>query len=194
MLENITTFKSLMIVKNVIMQRHRNRNVRNQGRKGWERKKKVSICDWKKPMGTVIEEKRKGRRGWNHTVFVDFANHPTIPGKVREVFLGELIPRFSMCGTHTAQKLSKTLWTIKSLRNMKKTAGWWNLSRACEGDLTNIMLVWINVLLKYVLKYKTQAIIHCFQGTVHMEKQMRNHENGFSIIFDSCQIRFPICT
>lgn len=49
------------------------------------------------------------------------------------------------------------------------------------------------MLLKYVLKYKTQAIIHSIQGTVYMENQMRDHENGFSIIADSCQIRFLIC-
>lgn len=62
-----------------------------------------------KNIGTVMEEKRKGRRISNRTVFVDFANHSTIPGKVRADFLGELIPNSSTCVIHTAQKLSKTL-------------------------------------------------------------------------------------
>lgn len=70
----------------------------------------------------------------------------------------------------------------------------WDTSRACAGDLTKITVILINASLQHVLKYKTQVIIRCFQGTVHMEKEMRDHENGFSIIVDSCQIRFLICT
>lgn len=55
-----------------------------------------------KNIGTMIEEKRKGRRSSNHTMFIDFANHPAIPGKDKEAFLGELI-RSNTRSTETKQ-------------------------------------------------------------------------------------------